>query len=204
VSLTPSLPVGACRQDSHCANEDLMCDVSITSGAVCICDPVSGSDACTKHSPCVRMPCAVCSDCLSQVAGFTTRQRFNQNSSDIAAAFTSYCLALGTWSAARCNSTAASIRAAQPSYGKRAGGVCVALGVCGAPALGPSCTLRVALAAREGSPAVSLASPTLDTCTVEGVASGSDVPGTTRNFVLPAGTAVVRLRVLNSAASRAA
>lgn len=191
VVLTDTLPSGTCRQDNDCNSADLMCDITSTTGAVCICDAVSGSDTCNKYSSCVRTPCAVCSDCLSQMANFTLAQQYNQNSTDIAGAFRAYCTATKTWSAAQCAAAVQAVASNKPSYGKRAGNLCQALGVCGASgsaALGAGCVLKVLVpAAGVDRQAVQL-SGTLDMCAAEGVASGKDVPGTTRMLSLPTGT----------------
>jgi len=190
VQLTDTLPQGACREDMHCGSDRLMCNITTTTGAVCICDPVSGSDTCNKYYSCERTPCARCSDCLSQVSVFTSGQLYNQDSASLAAAFSTFCNRTGTWSSLQCTAAAQAVSANKPSFGKRAGNLCQALGVCGAPgapALPISCLLSVSVAATADRAAVQLAPATLDVCAVEGVVTGSDVPGTTRQLVLPTG-----------------
>lgn len=189
--LTSALPPGACHKDLDCANADLMCDVTTTTGAVCICDPLTGSDACTKHSGCVRTPCAACSDCLTQMAAFTIRQLYIQDSAAIAAAFSSYCNSTQTWTAAQCATAASAVAANKPSFGKRAANLCQALGVCNAPgaaALAPGCLLKVSTPALVDRAAQTFTPAALDVCAVEGLQSGGDVPGTTRMLTLPQGT----------------
>jgi hypothetical protein len=190
VVLTNTLPSGACRENYDCNNEDLMCDITTTTGATCICDALTGSDTCIKYSGCVRTPCAVCSDCLTQMAAFTIRQLYTQDSGAIAVAFSTFCNGTQPWTAAQCNAAATAIAANKPSFGKRAGNLCQALGVCnapGAPAMAPGCLLKVSTPALVERVAQTFAQAPLDICAVEGLKSGGDVPGTTRLLTLPTG-----------------
>lgn len=167
-----------------------MCDITTSTGDICVCDPLSGADTCTKHSGCVRTPCAVCSDCLTQMAAFTTGQLYVQDSSRIAAAFSTFCNATKLWTAAQCSSAASLVAASKPSFGKRAGNLCQALGRCGAtgaPVLGAGCMLKVSTPATATSAAATFPPAPLDLCAVEGLSSGTDVPGTTRKLSLPTG-----------------
>jgi hypothetical protein len=190
VVLRDTLPSGACRSDYDCMNFDLMCDITQTTGANCICDALTGSDTCTKYSGCIRTPCAICSDCLTQMSAFTVTQLYNQDSSSIAGAFRMFCNRTQTWTSAQCAAVSQAIAVNKPSFGKRAGNLCQGMGVCaapGAPALGPDCRLKVASPATPDRAAITFTPAALDVCAVEGLKTGSDVPGTTRVLALPAG-----------------
>jgi hypothetical protein len=190
VQTTPTLPPGACHTDWDCNSADLMCDVTATTGAVCTCNAESGSETCTRYSSCVRTPCAVCSDCLTHMSAFTVTQLYNQNSASIATAFSSYCNSTRTWTATQCNTAAAAVAANKPSFGKRAGNLCQAVGVCNAPNAVPmaaGCMLKVSTPATVDRVARTLTPAPLDNCAVEGLQSGVDVPGTTRSLILPTG-----------------
>lgn len=180
VSSTFALPKGRCHSTSDCGHINLMCDLTSTVGSVCTCDAVTGSDTCIRHSGCVRTPCKVCADCLGQVAPFTYAQRYNMDKANIAASFNTFCAGLGNWTAAQCSAVAAQIAAAEkPSFGKRAVGLCRSLGLCNATLTGAACQMKVNATLAPGS---------LDACAVEGVATGSDVPGTSRILALPKDT----------------
>lgn len=198
VSLPPgALPAGGCRADSDCLDSsgiqqdpNLMCNITTSVGDVCVCDQLSGTDTCTKYSGCVRTPCAVCSVCLTQLVQFTVTQLYNQNATDIAANLRTFCAASKAWSAAQCAAAVEAVASNKPSFGKRAGNVCQALGVCGAPgaaALGSGCLLKVSVPAYGDKAAATPALSALDLCAVEGLSSGTDVPGTTRLLSLPLG-----------------
>jgi hypothetical protein len=176
VSSTPALPKGGCYSTSDCGHIDLTCDLTSTTGSVCTCDAVTGNDICVRHSGCIRTPCKVCADCLGHMAPFTFAQRFNSDKDNIAASFNTYCTSLGNWTAAQCSAVAAQIAAAdKPSFGKRAVGLCRGFGLCNATVIGSTCQLKVN---------ATLAPSTLDACAIEGVAVGSDVPGTSRILAL--------------------
>lgn len=181
VSSDDTLPKGACHTSSDCGSSDLMCDTSKYTGAVCTCDRLTGADTCINHSGCVKTPCKVCADCLGQFAPFTNAQRYNQDKAALAAAFSTYCNGLNsTWTAAQCSSVAQQITAAgKPSYGKRAAGLCQGLGVCDSTVIGANCMLKVNSSMDAGK---------LDACSMEGVANGADVPGTSRKLQLPTDT----------------
>lgn len=170
-----------------------MCDVTKTTGAVCICDPLSGGDSCTKYSGCVRTPCAVCGDCLTQMAAFTITQLYSQTSASIATAFSTFCTGTQAWSSAQCNAAAAAIMFNKPSFGKRAGNLCQAVGVCStpsAPPLAADCLLKVSTPATVDRVARTFTPARLDVCAVEGLQTGVDVPGTNRRLALPEGELV--------------
>ncbi|KAF6254423.1 hypothetical protein COO60DRAFT_1665172 [Scenedesmus sp. NREL 46B-D3] len=170
----------ACHSTNDCDHIDLMCDLTSTTGSICTCDAVTGSDTCVRHSGCVRTPCKICADCLGQVAPFTYAQRYNSDKADIAASFNTYCTGLGNWTAAQRSAVAAQIAAAdKASFGKRAAGLCRGLGLCNATSMGAACQLKVN---------ATLAPSSLDSCAVEGVAAGGDVPGSSRALALPQDT----------------
>lgn len=128
------------------------------------------------------------------MAAFTVTQLYNQNSASIATAFSTFCNSTRTWTAAQCNNAAAAVAANKPSFGKRAGNLCQALGVCNAPnavPVAPGCMLKVSTPATVERLARTFTPAPLDICAVEGLRSGVDVPGTTRSFVLPTGVIVL-------------
>jgi hypothetical protein len=124
------------------------------------------------------------------MAAFTIRQLYTQDSGAIAVAFSTFCNSTQPWTAAQCNTAASAIAANKPSFGKRAGNLCQALGVCnapGSPAMASGCLLKVSTPALVERVAQTFTQAPLDICAVEGLKSGGDVPGTTRLLTLPTG-----------------
>jgi hypothetical protein len=129
---------------------------------------------------CVAPPCDVCSACLTFANWFTSQQV--SNSTDGAVLSASFLAACGAANipSVKCQATAAAINGSVV-LGRRAGALCRHLQLCD-PVLPSNCSLSVAF-----NPSLSVSAPQLDLCTVEGVPSGSQVPGVVLPGWLPEG-----------------
>lgn len=169
---------------------DYECDITAVKGTLCRCEPkgtadvAPGSDTCEEFYSCVRTPCKVCSDCLTDMTPFAVENLFIRNSTILSTAFEKHCADKG-YSTDSCKSVATKIKetSAPVFFAKRAGSLCSALGVCDITKYPATCQLR-ATGTLQGP-----ANTTFDLCKVQGldVTNATDVPGSTTEFDLPAG-----------------
>jgi hypothetical protein len=167
-----------CVSSSDCTEFGAYCRTN-SSQQLCVCE--DGVDSCFNPGTCTSDPCTECSACLSFASRFAALQVNTTDAGQLATAFLAACKTANI-SDAKCQTTAASI-GGNLALGKRAGGMCRDLQLC--PTTMPSnCTLLVRSAAGTlfTAPATQL-----DLCTVEGVPSGSQLPGVVLPGTLPAG-----------------
>jgi hypothetical protein len=170
---------GTCRANSDCPALGAFCNITASSQQRCICQ--NGEDDCFTPGTCAALPCTVCSACLTFASGFAASRVNESSASTLSEAFLSSC-GNASIDAAACSTTATAIGSSL-ALGKRAGGVCRSLGLCPTN-LTADCTLLV----RPPSGTLMTApAPQLDLCTVEGVPSGSQLPGVVLPGTLPTG-----------------
>lgn len=196
-SLSSRIPLGHCHiQDDNTPStcpSNHRCDVTAVKGALCKCEtadlqgatlPVV-SDTCLKYYGCVRTPCKICSDCLGDMAAFAQTNLYESNHTILGAAFGEYCTQKG-YGTDVCKKVSDEIssKVRTVASAKRAGSLCVALGMCDPTGFDLSCMLTF-------NGTLSVNASTFDQCKVQGVAGGNDVPGsltvTTGQPPLPTG-----------------
>lgn len=156
---------------------DYECNLLVQPGSTCECG-ADGVDTCKKYSRCDKTPCKVCSDCLASAANFTLAQEFNQDFTAVKAAFTSWCLG-AKYTEQVCADVLADQRATLNGL-KRAGLLCHLLDECSTTAYSGSCALKP-------TSLINATDGTVNLCTIEGVAAGRDLAGTS-SVNKPAGT----------------
>jgi hypothetical protein len=124
--------------------------------------------------------CEPCQECLRDVNQDILPPALNRTTAERAAIFNTTCQAAvaegsDQVDAAKC-SAMTGLLMMQPDFGYRAGAVCQHLGICSAAAAA-ACTFNMQ------SPTGATLTGRLDSCTIEGVASGSMPPG----FIRPLG-----------------
>ncbi|GFR46952.1 hypothetical protein Agub_g8601 [Astrephomene gubernaculifera] len=118
-------------------------------------------------TPAATSPCTTCQTCLSAMAPVASIALGSTNASVRASTFLASCLA-ASYSAASCNSIAASILSGTTNLAARAGLLCSSLGACSTAS---SCTALTATRLTAGSSTTLTGS--LDLCAAEGVSGGT-------------------------------
>lgn len=166
IAASTTLPSGTCRADADCNNLDKRCSMDSTT-ELCTC---SGAvDTCTTLGQCVDTPCKTCKSCILKLQNHTTTEaHLLINSSQVATDFYGLCMDPATGlEQSSCQPMADYIGFTwNNNFGKRAGALCGMLNQC-ALDIASSCQL---------SNGASLTGA-LDTCTVEGIALGAQLPG---------------------------
>jgi len=169
VSATAALAPGRCFNSSDCKSEGLEC--SMVAGAVTIftCEGSTGALRSSTQGTCVKTACQTCRDCMAATQPFALKQATNNNASKVAEEWRAYCQTGGVASSADCAAVASTIATTGAgNLGKRAAGLCFALGQCNASSCGGSLQL--------------------DQCTVQGLAIGGMlVPGVSATTAIPLG-----------------
>ena len=166
------LPAGGCRSNVDCGSSELLCS---TEASTTMCNCFNGEDVCTKVPLCRPTPCKVCRDCLQEQQPVVLSLQGVIGAEQVAATFASRCNIMKQYSADQCSKAQAQIAASRNgNLGKRATGVCTALGMCAAPSAvaADSCGM-VSLTNSTGGVLEGMRSQ----CTVEGVEGGSSVFG---------------------------
>lgn len=106
--------------------------------------------------------CSTCRDCMASAGAFVAQHAREASVTTLASAFGAYCAASDALKPSQlCSKVQAHITASTfGNLGRRAGGLCLGLGLCDR-AYGTSCTTQVAV----GTNNVSVSTATLDTCT---------------------------------------
>lgn len=192
--LPSRIPTGNCyltaaNTPSSCP-ANYRCDITTVKSALCKCETTDAqnnrlatvSDTCLKYFDCVRTPCKVCSDCIGDMAKFAEDNQYALNRTILGQAFGEYC-AEKNYPKDVCTQITDNILDGTRTLAsaKRAGSLCVALGQCDPTSFEPGCMLSI-------NSTRSVNASTFDQCTMQGVASGDDVPGfKAAGDALPAG-----------------
>lgn len=170
VSASAALAPGRCLNTTDCKSDSLECSME---NAVTIYTCSQGALSSTTQGTCVKTACQICRDCMAATQPFAIKQATVSNASRVADEWLSYCQSSNLAGSAKCVEVAGSISAdgAMPgNLGKRAAGLCFALGQCSANSCGGSLQL--------------------DRCTVQGLNTtngGMLVPGVSASTQLPFG-----------------
>lgn len=179
----PSTPVGKCTVANPTCDDGYKCDFGGINGGACTCNLNDGSDACVDYYSCIRTPCKICSDCLTDMTVFAKQQMFTLDKGPIVFAFTPYCTK--NWTTDQCATAMTKFTETTTplNFGKRAGSICTTMGVCEPSLIGGSCVVKPlpTNSTFQGTTA------DLDMCTIEGIKTGSNILGTTNALTVPAG-----------------
>jgi hypothetical protein len=140
-----------------------------------MCNCLNGDDVCTKIPLCRPTPCKICRDCLQEQQPVVLSLQGVIGADQVAAAFASRCNLMKQYTAEQCTRAQTQIASSRNgNLGKRASGVCTALGRCAAPSavVADSCGV-VRLTNSTGGVLEGLRNQ----CTVEGIEGGSSVFG---------------------------
>ena len=160
VSASAAIAPGRCLNTTDCKSDTLECNMN---NAVTIYTCSQGVLSSTTQGTCVKTACQVCRDCMAATQPFAIGQATISNGSRVAEEWLTYCQRNNMAGGAKCAEVATRIstEGAMPgNLGKRAAGLCFALGQCNTSSCGS--TLR------------------LDRCTVQGLTAleaGMAVPG---------------------------
>lgn len=170
VSASAALAPGRCFNTADCKSESLECSMA---DAVTIYTCSQGLLSNTTQGTCVKTTCQVCRDCMAATQPFAVKQATTSNASRVAEEWMFYCQSNSLASNDKCAEVAASISTGGQmpgNLGKRAAGLCFALGSCSANICGFDLQL--------------------DKCTVQGLdlsTGGMLVPGVSIDANLPFG-----------------
>jgi hypothetical protein len=161
-------PLGACSDDANCTGigAGLFCNKTI-SKAYCTCS--NGTNTCLDIGVCQPTPCTRCQRCLQTFTSQFVAANLFQPKDTVVANFNASCTALQEdKNDAICQVVTSSINGSTPNgvLGRRAGGICRALGACDLEALA-NCTMTVT------SPDQRNATGALSLCRVQGVSGGT-------------------------------
>jgi hypothetical protein len=169
VSGSAALAPGRCFNSGDCKSDSLECSMT---NPVTIYTCEQGTLVSSTQGTCVKTACQVCRDCLSATQPFALKQASASNATKIAEEWLVYCNvnsdSLGA--ATKCAEVAANISTTGVvlgNLGKRAAGLCFALGRC--------------------SSGICSNGTDLDRCMVQGLKSGMRVPGVAASTDLPYG-----------------
>jgi hypothetical protein len=176
VSVNAALAPGRCFNSSDCKSDSLECNMALNTTTF-TCSSATGVLSGVAQGSCVKTACQVCKDCLASAQPFALQQATSTNASKVAQDWLSYCQAYSLAPAAKCLEVATSISAPGAvlpgNLGKRAAGLCAALGQCSSS--GSNCG----------------GSLVLDLCTVQGRSAASGdmlMPGLSPTTALPFGS----------------
>lgn len=170
---------GKCTSAGNCGDTlQYICDQTAAKQS-CSCSEVDGTDTCVSLGTCKATTCGVCSTCVSQLQPFTRQWKDSPNSTAVAIAWLHFCSNnVKPENGAICSTIQSQIHS-NINTGKRSGALCKALDRC--PAI-PDTKCPITTTVLSGVEVKSV----LDMCTVEGVQSGSAVPGVSAtNALLP-------------------
>lgn len=174
VSLGTALAPGRCMNNSDCKSDSLECSFAGNAHvSVYTCDKATGVLNTTSQGSCVKTACAFCRDCMSATVPFAMQQASVADPASIAEEWRKFCGSTGLANSTRCAAVATAIStsgSAPGNLGKRAAGLCFALGQCSATSCGGALGL--------------------DTCTVDArplSAGGMLVPGISASSAKPDG-----------------
>jgi len=158
--------------NSTCRAPYLQCR---TDQQACTC--ASGVDTC--YGFCIPTPCGACNSCLRAVRAFTSKVKDVKDATQVSQAWGAACQDMGRTSTSCEFLTSQILASPEGSLGKRAGVICQLLQDCSA--VPSDCLLEASNA--------NTTAATLDLCTVEGTATGTQVPGvqSAAEFKLQAG-----------------
>ena len=161
-----SLPREACSVDSNCTGmgAGLFCNRT-TTRRYCTC--LNGTDTCMDLGQCQPTPCTRCQTCLQAVLSQFVAANLYQPKEVLVANFNTTCTLMQQEKNNTCKVVVGNINGSVPNgvLGRRAGGLCRALGACD-PAVLSDCTMTVT------SPDQKNSTGALSLCTVQGVAGG--------------------------------
>jgi hypothetical protein len=155
VSASAALAPGRCLNTTDCKSDTLECSMDNTVTNYTCSQGVLNS---TTQGTCVKTACQVCRDCMAATQPFAIGQATVSNGSRVAEEWLNYCQRNNMAGGAKCAEVATRIaEGAMPgNLGKRAAGLCFALGQCNTSSCGGSLGL--------------------DRCTVQGLTGGMRVP----------------------------
>lgn len=160
---------------------DWQCSMSDTSQSQqCSCN--NGTDTCVMLGTLRPTPCKACSTCLQAMRTFAVQQLAVTDAGAVAKAFGQYCGSLSAYAGTFvCQPVQAAIAGSNNgALGKRPAALCSMLGDCALPA-DSKCEVEGA------KPNTTIASSSLDACTVDGLPGGALVPGVSASVDVPAG-----------------
>lgn len=94
VAANRPLSLDQCRTTPDCNSTDLMCTFTTTTRR-CVCDETTGVDSCEELGACGPTPCAIYKRCFLAMQAVADSQKYVTNSTAVAQAFRTGCVAGG-------------------------------------------------------------------------------------------------------------